>query len=61
MANEKMNVTGLNTRTDRDENIASMSLELEISSLDSLGRILARINQLPNVLEVYRDQKVVNA
>lgn len=61
VANEKMNVTGLNTRTDRDENIASMSLELEISSLDSLGRILARINQLPNVLEVYRDQKVVNA
>ncbi len=57
VANEKKNVVGLSTHVDRDTGIASISLELEISSLANLGRVLAKINQLPNVVEVYRDHQ----
>ncbi len=59
VANEKLNVTGLNTRIDPKDNMAHISLEVEISSLETLGRVLAKINQLPNVLDVYRDHTPV--
>ncbi|CAM3567734.1 GTP diphosphokinase [Parendozoicomonas haliclonae] len=61
VANEKVNVIGLNTQTNTNDNMATMSLDLEISSLDTLGRVLAKINQLPNVLDVHRDNSAVPA
>jgi len=54
LANEKVNVLALNTVTDRQEHMAHMTLRLEIGGLDQLSRILAKLNELPNVVMVQR-------
>lgn len=54
LSNDKVNVMGVNTATDRDDNIARMTINLEVDGLESLGRIFARIQQLPNVIDVKR-------
>ena len=59
VANEKVNVTDMSTHTNPSDNMARMTLMVEISSLDILGRILAKVNQLPNVLDARRDHKPV--
>ena len=51
LANEKINVLEASTRTNRDDNYASMMLTLEVPNLHLLGRLLTRIGQLPNVIE----------
>ena len=57
LANEKLNVLEVSTRTNRDDNSAVMLLTVEIPSLDMLGRLLGRINQLPNVIETRRNRQ----
>ncbi|MGA4601685.1 ACT domain-containing protein, partial [Ectopseudomonas hydrolytica] len=37
-----------------EDNTASMSITVEIPGLDALGRLLARIGQLPNIIEARR-------
>jgi len=54
LLNEKINVLGLNTQSNKDDGIADMALSLEVPSLDALGRLLARIAQLPNIIEARR-------
>jgi GTP pyrophosphokinase len=54
VANEKINVIAVNTRTDSRDHTVRMSLTLEIPDIDTLSRVLARINQLPNILQVRR-------
>ena len=54
VANEKINVIAVNTRSNRSDHTASMYLTLEIPDIDTLSRVLARINQLPNILQVRR-------
>jgi len=54
LANEKINVIGVNTHTDKTDYAAHMRLTLEIRSIGELSRVLGRIGQLPNVLEVRR-------
>ena len=54
LANEKINILATNTLSDRKRHIARMDLTLEIRDIDQLSRILGRINQLPNVVEVRR-------
>jgi len=54
LANEKVNVVAVNTRSDQGENTASMSLTVEVDSLERLARVMNRIEQLPNVLKVRR-------
>ena len=53
-ANEKVNVLSVNTRTDDHDQMAWMDLTLTIHDTDQLSRLLSRISQLPNVLEVHR-------
>ena len=53
-ANEKINVTAVNTRTDKAESIAVMNLTVEIPSLEFLGRLFTKIRRLPNIIEVRR-------
>ena len=53
LANEKINVLGVSTVTDRQE-VAHMTFTLEIPDIETLSRILALIDQIPNVLEVRR-------
>ena len=59
IANEKVNVTDMSTHTNPADNMAKMSFVLEISALETLGRVLAKLNQLPNVLDAHRDRKAM--
>ncbi len=54
LANEKINVIAVNTLSDRQQHTARMTLTLEIPDIDTLSRVLAQIDQLPNVTEVRR-------
>ena len=54
MANEKVNVTAVNTRSNKEDNSANMSLTIEIVDLQQLSRVLSKIERLANVLEACR-------
>lgn len=56
LLNERLNVLAVNTRSDKNDNTASMSITVEIPGLDALGRLLARISQLPNIIEARRQR-----
>ncbi|AYC32150.1 GTP diphosphokinase [Pseudomonas cavernae] len=58
LLNEKINVLAVNTRSNKEDNTAVMSLTIEIPGLDALGRLLARIAQLPNIIEARRNRSV---
>ena len=51
---ERVNILGVNTKTDPSTLEARMDLTLEIHSLEELSRVMKRISQLPNVLAVRR-------
>ena len=55
MLNERINVVAVNTQSNKNTNTAAMSLTVEITGLDALGRLLGRIGQLPNVIEAHRE------
>jgi GTP pyrophosphokinase len=52
-ANERINVLGVNTITDKQQ-IAHMTFTVEISNVEILSRILVLIDQIPNVYKVLR-------
>ena len=54
LANEKANVCFMQTQLNKQENISSMTINIEIDGLGGLSRILARLGQIPNVLEARR-------
>ncbi len=54
LANERVNVTGVQTHSDKSDGTATMRLVIEVSDLDVLGRVLNRIAQQPNVIEARR-------
>jgi GTP pyrophosphokinase len=56
LLNEKINVLAVNTHSNKEDNTALMSLTIEIPGLDSLGRLLGRIAQLPNIIEAKRQR-----
>ncbi|WP_419834582.1 GTP diphosphokinase [Endozoicomonas atrinae] len=58
LANDKVNVLSMQTRTSKEEHLASMLLTMEVPSLESLGRLLARVSQLPNVIDAVRHRKM---
>jgi len=57
LANEHINVLAANTATDRTSNLARLSLTIEIARLDMLGRVMDRINQIQNVMDVHRERR----
>ncbi len=57
LSNERVNVTAINTQSDPTKNIATMTITMEIGSLAFLGDVLARVNQLSNVIEVRRSHQ----
>ncbi|MCH8543482.1 MAG: GTP diphosphokinase [Alcanivorax sp.] len=57
LANERVNVTAVHTESHLDDNTATMLMTIEISTLGNLGKVLARMDQLPGVLEVRRYKK----
>lgn len=50
----KVNVLSMSTKTDKQQSTAEMQLTLEVAGIENLSRILAKINQLPNVIHVSR-------
>jgi GTP pyrophosphokinase len=54
LVNEKINVLSSNTLSDKKSHTARIDVTLEIADIDQLSRVLGRINQLPNVMEVRR-------
>jgi GTP pyrophosphokinase len=57
LANEHVNVTGVQTRSDKQDGTASMQITVEVGSLSALGRVLAKIEQQPNVIEARRSAR----
>lgn len=56
LLNERLNVLAVNTRSNKEDNTASMSITVEIPGLDALARLLGRIAQLPNIIEARRSR-----
>jgi GTP pyrophosphokinase len=54
LANEKAHVYSLQTNTNKQENLAFINLSMEIDGLNTLSRLLNKIEQIPNVLEARR-------
>ncbi len=54
LANEKVNVLGVSSRSDVKQQIATIDMTIEIYNLQVLGRVLAKLNQLPDVIEAKR-------
>jgi GTP pyrophosphokinase len=53
VTNEKINILATNTKTNVDSHV-NMIFTLEITHLDQLSRILAKIDNLSNVMKVWR-------
>ncbi|MGL9733598.1 MAG: GTP diphosphokinase [Symbiopectobacterium sp.] len=56
LANEKVNVLGVSSRSDTKQQIAVIDMEIEIYNLQVLVRVLAKLNQLPDVIDARRQQ-----
>ncbi len=54
LANQKINMTAVNTVTDKQQHRARISLTLEIPDISTLSGVLAQIDRIPNVTEVRR-------
>ncbi|KMK50984.1 (p)ppGpp synthetase [[Actinobacillus] muris] len=54
MANEKINVLGVSSRTDTKRRIATIDVEVELNNIQLLSKLTARIVQLDDVIEAKR-------
>jgi len=54
VADEAINMSAANVVTRKQDHMATMMVTLEITDIDQLSRVLARIERLPNVLEARR-------
>jgi len=59
LANEHVNVTGVNTQSNKQDGTAQMQITVEVKTLEQLGRVLAKIEQQPNVITARRMTTVV--
>ena len=50
----RVNVRKVNTYTDLQSNIANLRLTIEIHNIEELVRILARLNNMPNIINTSR-------
>jgi GTP pyrophosphokinase len=54
VAGEDVDIISIESMTDKDANRAEFRLQIEVPDIDSLGRVLTKIQQIPNIIEVYR-------
>lgn len=54
LANEKVNVLGVSSRSDVKQQLATIDMDMAIYDHDSLGRVLMKINQMSDVVEAKR-------
>lgn len=52
--NERINISAMQTLSDKRKNTVDMLVTVEIRSFDELSRILTRLNQLPNIASARR-------
>lgn len=57
-ASEHFNVLAANTKTDRQSSIANLFFTIEVSRLEGLGRLMDKVNQVANVIDVRRSRGV---
>ena len=50
----RVNVSNINTRINKNDHVAEMKISLEIHNIDELVRILARLNNMPNIINATR-------
>lgn len=51
---EEVDIISIESMTDKDANRAEFRLQIEVPSIDILGRVLTKIQQIPNIIDVYR-------
>ena len=56
LGQEKVNIRSMNTVTDSKANSATMTFTIDITRLELLGRIMDKVGQLANVLDVRRQK-----
>jgi GTP pyrophosphokinase len=54
LADEKISIQGMTSATDKRDNIARMQINISITGLPQLSKVLARIAQLPNIISARR-------
>jgi GTP pyrophosphokinase len=54
LSQDKINVHAINTTTDKRTHRAHMQITVEIADMSQLSRVLARIGELPNVIDARR-------
>jgi GTP pyrophosphokinase len=54
LADDKISIQGMNTVTDKRDNVAHMQIEISITGLPQLSHVLTRIAQVPNVISARR-------
>jgi len=54
LANEKVNVLGVASRSDTRQQLANIDMTIEIYNLQVLGRVLSKLNQVPDVIDARR-------
>lgn len=54
LANEKISVTGVSSRSDNKRQTATMDLEIQLNNVEMLGKILTRLAALEDVIDVKR-------
>ncbi len=54
LANEKVNVLGVTSRSDTRKQLATIDMDIEIYNQQVLGRVISRLNQIPDVIEAKR-------
>ena len=54
LSNEKAHVYALQSHIAKTDNMANITLTVEVDGLDGLSRLLAKLSKIPNVLEARR-------
>ncbi len=54
LANEKVNVLGVSSRSDTKKQLATIDMDIEIYNHQVLGRVLARLNQVSDIIDARR-------
>jgi GTP pyrophosphokinase len=56
-AAEQIDVLASTTRTDRLSSTATIELSVELEGLATLGRLMDRVAEIPNVIDVHRARR----
>jgi GTP pyrophosphokinase len=54
VAGEDVDIITIQSLTDKESNKADFRLKIEVPSIAVLGKVLAKIQQIPNIIEVFR-------